>query len=68
MLDLLPMLTVKSHDERDIISNTVAAKNSVIEFNKLLNVYRKHEARQELLETLTKKLEEANQLENRLAQ
>jgi hypothetical protein len=66
--DLLPMLTIKSHDERDIVANSVAAKNSIVEFNKLLNVYRMHEARQELFEKISLKLEEGKQLEQKLQQ
>lgn len=68
MTDLLPLLTVSSTEDHDIVLNSIAAKNSILEFNKLLNVYRKHEAKHQLLELLSAKVESAKELETKLQQ
>ena len=68
MLDLLPLLTISSSEVRDIEMASAGAKNSLLEFNRLLNVYRRHEARYDLLEKLQSKIDEAAVVETQLKQ
>ena len=66
MHDALPLLTLNSSEVRDIELHAASMKNSLLEFNRLLNIYRKHEARQELSLLLDAKLNDLQALEIKL--